>query len=179
MTVLLLGAGGLLGRALRAHLEDATNGALVARTRSELDIRDTAEVEETLRTARPTWVLNASAYTNVDGAARDPQAANAVNATAVGALAHLCARHGCRLMHFSTAYDLNGTEDGFYAEDDAPNPVSGYGASKLAGEELVRSSGASYVIVRTQWLYGSGGKSFVSSLASRAKEGMPTRVTDD
>jgi dTDP-4-dehydrorhamnose reductase len=105
--------------------------------------------------------------------------AEAVNATAVREMARLCRQHECMLVHYGTDYVFDGTKAGFYSEDDAPNPLSTYGRSKLNGEELVRASGARHLIVRSQWLFGHKGSSFVSTIFERAQKRVPTRAADD
>jgi dTDP-4-dehydrorhamnose reductase len=152
---------------------------LVAFTREDLDIRDAPALDRALREIRPDWVINASGYTNVDGAEVDPDTAFAVNAIAVGELARLCREHGYGMLHYSTDYVFDGRKDGFYSEDDAPNPVNVYGASKLDGENRVRASDARHLIVRSQWLFGGAGKSFVSTILGRAQSGTPTRAAAD
>jgi dTDP-4-dehydrorhamnose reductase len=180
LRVLLLGSAGLLGRALRTQPTHGAQGTqLISFTRQELDIRDVAAVEAKVREHRPDWVLNATAYTNVDGAETDPESAYAVNATAVGALAECCRASGCGVVHFSTDFVFAGDTERCYDEGDEPRPVNAYGASKLAGEELVRLSGARHLIVRTQWVFGVGGTSFLSTLWHRAMERQPTRVVAD
>lgn len=177
MRVVVLGAGGLLGRALAAAPPPGVS--LQCFARSGLDVRDTTALERMLHDARPHWVLNASAYTNVDGAEAGRDEAWAVNATAVGELARLCRLAGAGLAHFSTDYVFAGDREGCYAEDDPVAPVNAYGASKEAGERLVRDSGARHLIIRTQWLFGVGGKSFLSTVLDRARRGDAIRVVSD
>jgi dTDP-4-dehydrorhamnose reductase len=177
MRVLLLGAGGMLARALRAHV--TADSEITEKTRMELDIRDSPAVRQLVTATACDWVFNASGYTSVDAAEHNQEQAFAVNAVAVGALAGICAEAGCGLLHFSTDYVFDGTKKGFYAEDDEPRPLNVYGASKLSGEELLRSSDARHLIVRTQWLYGDGGRSFVGTLWDRAQSGTPTTAVDD
>jgi dTDP-4-dehydrorhamnose reductase len=174
---LLFGARGLLGGEIQRQ-RPATH-ALTALTRTEVDVRDADAVRAAIRDTAPDWVINASGYTNVDGAELEPDVAFDVNARAVGDMARLCREQRCGMLHFSTDYVFDGTKSGFYTEDDAPRPINAYGAGKLAGEVRVRESGARHLIVRTQWLYGAEGKSFVSTLRERAAGGMPTRVVDD
>jgi dTDP-4-dehydrorhamnose reductase len=176
MRVLLLGAGGMLARALRAHAHECT---VVCRTHRELDIQDRDALARALDDARPDWVINASAFTDVDGAEDDAEAAFAVNARAVGALARACRDRRCGVVHFSTDYVFDGSKAGFYSETDAPNPLNVYGASKLAGERELQESGARFLLIRTQWLFGEGGRSFVGSLWDRAIREQPTTATDD
>jgi dTDP-4-dehydrorhamnose reductase len=182
MNALLLGAGGLLGGALLK--QKPSDVALVAFTRAELDVRDSDALQRAITGCSPDWIINASGLTNVDAAEQDPDLAFAVNADAVGVMARLSRTAKCGLLHFSTDYVFDGRKGDLYTEADEPHPVNVYGESKLAGERLVASSGALYLVVRTQWLYGeagarSSGKSFVQWLWDRALEGVPTRVVAD
>jgi len=177
MRALVLGAGGLLGREFAS--EKPREHEIVALAHADLDVRDTAAVQRVIRDLSPNWVINASGFTHVDAAERDRDAAFAVNAAAVGELARVCGENRSGLAHFSTDYVFDGAKTGCYREDDEPLPLSVYGASKLAGEELVRRSGARHLIIRTQWLFGFGNRSFLSTLWQRAQERRPTRVVAD
>jgi dTDP-4-dehydrorhamnose reductase len=173
---LLLGAGGMVARALcDTALPD---WSIVARPRAELDVRDPVALAAAIDDARPDWLINTSGYTSVDGAEDHRDEAFAVNGTAVGTMGRLARARRCAVLHFSTDYVFDGTS-GPYTEDDVPNPLSVYGASKLAGETLLRESGAHHLIIRTQWVYGEGGKSFVGSLYDRARNGTPTIAVAD
>jgi dTDP-4-dehydrorhamnose reductase len=175
--VVLLGAGGLLGRSLASSPPVGTS--LSAFDRATADITDFAAIERLLQRESPDWVLNATAYTDVDGAERDRDAAFRVNGTAVGALARGCATLGCGLVHFSTDYVFAGDREACYPEDAPVSPVNSYGASKEAGESALRLSGARHVIIRTQWLFGEGGRSFLSTVARRARDRQAIRVVAD
>lgn len=145
----------------------------------DLDIRDTESVARVLVEDRPDWVLNASGLTDVDRAEQDPELALAVNGTAVGELARLCRDRGCALVHYSTDFVFDGTRNGCYTEDDVPAPINAYGRSKLLGEQLLRERAGTYLLVRTQWVYGLHGRAFLSTLWSRAVHRVPTGVVDD
>ena len=177
MKVLLLGAGGMLGRDLAAGAPDDVE--LVAATRAELDLCDGAAVERRLDAERPRWVLNAAAYTAVDRAESEPDAAERANGTAVGALAAACARRDIALLHYSTDYVFAGDASRPYAEDDPTAPLGAYGRSKLLGEEAIRASGVEHLLLRTQWLFGPHGRSFPRTMWERARRGQATRVVDD
>ena len=176
MRVVLLGAGGMLARALIREVPSGCN--LSPLTRAELDVRDSEAIARVLREVKPRYVINASAYSNVDGAESNSAEAFAVNADAVGEMARLCAASGCGLVHYSTDYVFDGAAEGFYAESDEPNPLSVYGKSKLAGEQHARSI-ERHLVIRSQWLFGGAGKSFVSTVRERALAGIPTRAADD
>lgn len=177
MRVLLLGAGGMLAREILA--QRPAQHSVVSLTRAEVDIRDPDALQRAVRENRPTWVINGSGYTDVDAAESDSTTAFAVNSKAVGDLARFCRENDCGLLHFSTDYVFDGMKDGLYAEDDATNPISVYGASKLAGEKLIRESATRHLILRTRWLYGKGVRGFISTLWERAHARMPTKAADD
>lgn len=150
MKILLTGAGGQLGSALQASL---TNHDLSSFTRAQLDITKLDEVREAIAAARPDVVINAAAYTNVDGAETDQAGAYKLNAVAPRNLAIATAEHNLPLVHVSTDYVFDGLSNRPYHEFDPTNPVSIYGHSKLAGEAAVQSLNLRHYIVRTAWLY--------------------------
>jgi dTDP-4-dehydrorhamnose reductase len=144
--ILLAGAGGQLGLAVR---DVFVRHALAPRTHAELDIAEPASVEAALDAFAPELVLNAAAYTAVDKAEAEPEAAYRVNQAGPRALALATARRGIPLLHVSTDYVFDGDKGGPYLESDATHPLSVYGASKLAGEEEVRRANPRHFIVRT------------------------------
>ena len=173
----LLGARGMLARDLAASAPGDVQ--VDAFGRSEIDIMDFAAVARVLDDRRPDWVINASAYAQVDRAETDYERALAVNGTAVGTLGELCAARGVRVLHFGTDYIFRGDATAPYRESDAPDPVNAYGRSKLAGEHGLARSGARVLVLRTQWLYGLHGKSFPRTMWERATKAAPTRVVAD
>jgi dTDP-4-dehydrorhamnose reductase len=173
--VLVLGAGGQLGRALQAALGERA----VARRHAELDITDAAAVAAALDALRPAAVVNAAAYTAVDRAESDAAAAQALNADAPGALAAACAARGVGLVHVSTDYVFDGEKSGAYREDDLPNPQGVYGASKAAGEAAVRAAHPGALIVRTSWVFSDHPPNFVLTMLRLARERGALRVVAD
>jgi dTDP-4-dehydrorhamnose reductase len=160
---LVTGAGGMLGQDLVAQLCDRPGVDLVARTRSDLDITDPDAV--TAAVDGMDVVVNAAAWTDVDGAEADEKAATAVNGTAVGHLARACAAGTARLLQVSTDYVFSGDADRPYPEHAPTAPLNAYGRGKLAGELAV----AEYLpergyVVRTAWLYGEHGGNFVATM---------------
>lgn len=147
----------------------------------QLDITDAASIAEGLTSQRPDAVVNAAAYTDVDGCESHEPQALAVNGTGAGLLAEACARAGVPLLHVSTDYVFDGSipAPGAYAEDDPTGPLSAYGRTKLAGEQAVAAAGGESWIVRTQWLYGLGGKNFVETMLRLARERDRLTVVDD
>ncbi len=172
---LVTGAGGMLGR----DLVDVLYGRKVnALTRAELDITDAPAVERAVADADV--VVNAAAWTNVDGAEAAEEAATLVNAVGPRVLAEACARHAARLVHVSTDYVFDGTATSPYPEDAPVSPRSAYGRSKAAGEVAVRDAlpDASYV-VRSAWLYGEYGANFVRTMMRLEAERYTVEVVDD
>ncbi|GAA3452589.1 dTDP-4-dehydrorhamnose reductase [Dactylosporangium matsuzakiense] len=169
---LVTGAGGMLGRDLLAVLADHD---VTAATRAELDITDTAKVRDLVN--GHDVVINAAAWTDVDGAEADEAAATAVNGTGVEVLAQACAAAGARLIHVSTDYVFPGDATEPYAEDAPTDPINAYGRSKLAGERAALRHGGH--VVRTAWLYGETGRNFVTTMLRLAGEREFVEVVDD
>lgn len=174
---LVTGAAGMLGRDLTAVLREAGH-PVTAAARSDLDVTDPAAVAGAV--AGHAVVVNAAAFTDVDGAEAAPDRAMAVNGTAPGHLADACRAAGAVLVHVSTDYVLPGDATEPYPEDAAVGPVNAYGRSKLAGERAVLAAlpDRGYV-VRTAWLYGEHGRSFVSTMLRLAGERDTVDVVDD
>jgi dTDP-4-dehydrorhamnose reductase len=157
MRVVVTGAGGQLGVDLVEHCT-SMGDEVIALDRSSLDITDAVAVRELLTSVRPDAVINAAAYTAVDACETDQATAFAVNADAVGFLSSACELSGAHLVHVSTDYVFDGTLDRPYREDDATNPQSVYGQSKLAGEIAAGSDAA---VARTSWVCGEHGNNMV------------------
>jgi len=132
-----------------------------------------------VRSVRPDVIVNAAAYTAVDRAEVERDAAFAVNAAAVCVLAEEAKKLGALLVHFSTDYVFDGEKAAPYHEDDSPHPVSVYGESKLAGERAVAASGCRYLIFRTSWVYSAHGRNFLRAILAAAQEKKELRVVDD
>jgi len=176
---LVTGAGGMLGRDLLTALGAAGEDA-VGLARGELDITDEVAVGAALRDWKPDVVVNCAAWTAVDDAEAQEEAALAVNATGAAHVAAACAEAGAGLVHVSTDYVFPGDARRPYAEDAATGPRTAYGRSKLAGERAVLGllPGTGYV-VRTAWLYGSGGPNFVRTMMRLERERPTVDVVDD
>ncbi|SRR6056297_327373 len=157
MNLVVTGAGGQLGRDVVLHAESLGDD-VVAVDKAALDITDPVAVGELLSRVRPEAVINAAAYTAVDACETNEATAFAVNADAVGHLSAACELVGAHLVHVSTDYVFDGTLDRPYREDDATNPQSAYGRSKLAGEI---AAGPSATIARTSWVCGEHGNNMV------------------
>lgn len=173
---LVVGAGGMLG----SELERALAGReFTGLRRADLDITDTDAVSAVIAAAQPDAVINAVAYTRVDDAESDEEAAFAVNATGAGALAAAAWSAGARFVHVSTDYVFHGDATEPYAEDAPLDPLGAYGRTKAAGERLVREAHPDAHIVRTAWLYGAGGANFVATMLRLAGERETVDVVAD
>lgn len=177
MHFLILGANGMLGRALQRAF---AGEEVTAWDRAELDLTSEEDVAQKIPLLEPSVVINAAAYTDVDGAEENAEEAEAVNGYAVGNLAVTCADAGIPLVHVSTDYVFDGTSADGYAEDAEPmNPMNAYGRSKLLGETLLRETGKDFWLVRTAWLYGPGGKHFVDAILRVSEGKSSVCVVDD
>jgi dTDP-4-dehydrorhamnose reductase len=175
--VLLIGALGQVGYELRRAL--APLGDVQCASRSDLDLTQPATIRARVRDAAPQVIVNAAAYTGVDRAESDADMAMAVNATAPAILAQEAKRLGAVLIHYSTDYVYDGTKKAPYVEEDAPNPLSVYGRSKLAGEQAIAAVAPAYLVLRTSWIYGARGKNFLLTIRRLAHERDELRVVDD
>ncbi len=174
----MLGKSGLLGSAFISALADF-DGEVLAPSRAELDIEDFGEVRAFLERERPDFVINCTGYTAVDDAETAREAAERLNHLAVKNLAICCRDVGAALVHFSTDYVFDGESQEVWAEDDATGPVNVYGETKLAGEKAVEDCGGKWFVVRTSWLFGSGGKNFVSTMLGLGREREEISVVND
>jgi len=177
LKVLLTGRNGQVGWELARLLP--TLGELVSTGRDELDLADDDAIRRVVREAKPQLIVNAAAYTAVDKAESEPELAMRINGTAPSVLAEEAKRLGAMLVHYSTDYVFDGTKSSAYVEDDAPNPLSVYGRSKLAGERAIRGCGCRHLILRASWVYGPRGKNFFLTIAAKARAGERLRVVDD
>ncbi len=160
--VLVVGAGGQLGQELqRTAPPDAVCAPM---TRAQLDIADASLVAACLAAATPQLVINAAAYTAVDKAESEPEAAHRGNAEGPGILAQACSRQGIRLIHISTDFVFDGTSSQPYRPEAPTAPLGEYGRSKRAGELAVQSAQPEALILRTGWVYSSFGSNFVKTM---------------
>jgi dTDP-4-dehydrorhamnose reductase len=152
---------------------------VIACDHQTLDITDSESVGVTLGRERPEAVINCAAWTDVDACESDHQRAYAVNAHAVENLAVNSRRAGAVFVTISTDYVFDGNKDGFYTQRDDPNPESVYGASKLEGERRAQAASARTVIVRTGWIFGPGGRNYLSTIIERGRRGESLKAISD
>jgi dTDP-4-dehydrorhamnose reductase len=174
MRLLITGAAGMLGRDVAAAA-GRSGHEVVALARAQLDVADRAAVHRAIVAARPDAVVNCAAWTDVDGAETDEEAATRVNGDGAGHLAEAAPY----VVHVSSDYVFDGRGSEPYREDDPTAPLSAYGRSKLAGERAIQAAGADHAIVRSSWLFGTGGRNFVDSMLRLAAERDRLRVVDD
>ena len=187
MKALLLGANGQVGQELLRAL--APLGQVVATTRGGVlpngkacevaDFNQPDSLAVLLQRIRPDVVVNAAAYTAVDRAEEDQEAAWRANADSPGVLARWCAQEKVPLVHYSTDYVFDGQGQRPYREDDVTAPLGVYGASKLAGEEAIRAAGGRHLIFRTAWVYASHGQNFLRTMLRVGAEREELKVVAD
>lgn len=170
---MIFGASGMLGSDLCRVFPDA-----VKLTHKGLDITDRTKVIESIKRIKPDVVINAAAYTNVDGCEDEQDLAFEVNGHAPGYIAQACSDIGAILVHFSTDYVFDGSKKE-YVESDTTNPINVYGQSKLMGEQEIIKNTDNYRIIRTSWLFGKNGQNFVDTMLSLSKEIETVKVVND
>lgn len=178
MKILLFGADGQLGAQLRTALSPL--GELVALSRRNGgDVTDAQAVQRAVQESAPDVIVNASAYTAVDRAESEPDAAFAVNARACETLARAAAATGAWLVHYSTDFVFDGSGSRPWRESDPPAPLSVYGASKLAGETAIRALCPRHLVMRTSWVYEAGRDNFIGAILKAACKRGSLNVVDD
>ena len=175
-TILLLGAGGQVGRELQRAL--VGKGRVVALDFPQIDFASSGSIREAVRSLRPDIIINAAAYTAVDAAEKDRDAAFAVNAAAPAVLAEEANAIGAVLVHYSTDYVFDGSKTAPYLEEDRPNPRSVYGQSKLEGERGAAQA-VKHITFRTSWVVSRHGKNFVKTMLRLARERDSLNVVAD
>jgi dTDP-4-dehydrorhamnose reductase len=176
--VLIIGAGGQIGRALVATAPP--DARISAPRRSELDLTNPAAIQRVVKAEAPDVVLNAAGYTAVDRAEAEPDLAREVNELGASRLAGAVAAVGARLLHYSTDYVFDGGQRRPYTPDDVPNPLNVYGATKLAGERAVLARlGKQAAVIRTAWVYAVEGHNFLLTMLRRMREGDEVTVVSD
>jgi dTDP-4-dehydrorhamnose reductase len=179
MRLLVTGAAGMLGHDVIAAAERAGHD-VIPLSRAQLDVRDRAAVRAAVASARPDVVVNCAAWTDVDGAEAEEEAATAINGAGAGNVGAAAADAGAFLVHVSTDYVFDGTSGAPYVESSPTCPLNAYGRSKLAGEAAVAAAAAGrHAIVRASWLFGRAGRNFVATMLGLARERDALTVVDD
>jgi dTDP-4-dehydrorhamnose reductase len=176
MKPLIIGARGMLGQAMMRTWSDLDPVGL---DMPEIDITNPPSIARAFDLYQPDVVVNCAAFTAVDACETDELKAQHVNGTAVGYLTKACVLRSIRLVHISTDYVFDGTRESGYAENAAPAPVSVYGRTKAKGEQELLQLGHLFYLVRTSWLYGQGGKNFVSTMLELGASKPELKVVND
>jgi dTDP-4-dehydrorhamnose reductase len=176
MRVLIIGATGLLGKAL---LQEWSTDEVTGISSRDADIRSRSKLNPYFARCRPEWTVLAAAYTDVDGCETDEKRAHEVNGTGAANVALECRAVGSRLLFVSTDYVFDGTKSVPYETNDEMNPLSVYGQSKAEAEKLVREILPNACVVRTSWLFGANGRCFPNTILDIAQTGKKLSVVDD
>ena len=181
MKILLLGKNGQVGWELQRSLQPLGELIALDRNSSPLcgDLLQPAALAEAVRAVAPDVIVNAAAYTAVDKAESDVDAARTINAEAVGVLAREAKALGAWLVHYSTDYVFDGSGTVPWQESDATGPLSVYGQTKLQGEQAIAESGAKHLVFRTSWVYAARGGNFAKTMLRLAQERDKLAVIDD
>ena len=166
----------MLGHALCNALAEYD---LVPADLPDYDLTKFEDLQAKINDIKPDFVINAAAFTDVDGCEASEEICDLVNGQAVGNLAQACKKIGCILVHYSTDYVFNDENSQGYLENDQINPLNAYGKSKALGEELILKSGCDFYLIRTAWLYGANGKNFVDTILDLATKQEEIKVVND
>lgn len=178
-SILVTGSNGQLGSELKVLSVQYPEYQFIFTDLPDLDISDPDSLEAFFAGKSFTYIINCAAYTAVDKAESDPETAYKVNALGPANLADIAVRNNIKLIHTSTDYVFHGDKNTALTEDEKTDPVSVYGKTKLAGEQVVTSSGAEAAIVRTSWLYSSYGANFVKTILRLASERDELKIVAD
>tara|TARA_R110001632_G_scaffold104139_1_gene213024 strand:- start:633 stop:1511 length:879 start_codon:yes stop_codon:yes gene_type:complete len=178
--ILITGAAGQLGQAMKAESVHFPNYEIIYVTRNEMELTDMTGMEQLIKSISPDLIINAGAYTAVDSAESDKEEAFEVNAVGVKSLATICKQLDIALIHISTDYVFDGTAKVPYKETAVANPQTVYGASKFAGEVGMTEANLDvYAIIRTSWLYSEYGNNFMKTMLRLGKERDTLSVVND
>ena len=176
--MLITGAGGMVARAVREFCE-ASGDSVFAYDRSQLDITNATDVFQTVKQAKPDALINCAAWTDVDGCEADAARAFAVNARGPENLAIASRDVNATFITISTDYVFDGNKEGFYTQEDEPHPLSVYGRAKLEGEQRSQEANNASIIVRSGFIFGRGGKNFLSTIVDRARRNEHLKAITD
>ncbi len=176
-TILLAGKNGQVGEELHRILPSL--GQITALGREDLDLSKPDDIRRMIREIRPNLIVNAAAYTAVDQAESNEDAARAINAIAPAVMAEEAKQIGAALVHYSTDYVFDGSKKSAYEENDPANPLNIYGKTKLEGEQAIKTSGVPHLIFRTSWVYATRGKNFLLTILRLASQREELRIVQD
>jgi dTDP-4-dehydrorhamnose reductase len=190
MKILITGSSGMLGQALLRELSDKYEvvGMDIRKLPvpgfqppafMECDITDREKAIADIASIKPDIVIHSAAYADVDGCEQNPEKAHSVNAQGTETVSLACQKCGALLCYVSTDFVFGGEKESAYIESDKPDPVNIYGKSKLDGERFVQSILKDYIIVRSSWLFGKGGKNFADTIVSKLPDGEKIKVVND
>lgn len=178
MRLLVIGKSGQLAQSLQS-LPEQNDCEIISIGRPQLDITNPTHIESTIQKIKPSIIINAAAYTNVDLAEEFAAQAFEVNETGPYNLAQVCKGENIPLIHISTDYVFDGKKASAYEESDPPSPLCIYGASKLAGENIIAKTLRQHLIFRTSWVFSPFGKNFPTTMLSLAQTGEEITVVAD
>lgn len=178
MRILLTGANGQVGKCIHALLNQK-DILLLACSKNDLDIVNEGALEAAFKDFKPTIVINASAYTDVDGSEANPEEAFAVNHQAVASLGRLSNIFNSKLIHFSTDFVFDGNKTEKYVETDKTCPLNVYGKSKLEGEKEIIKTVNEFIILRTSWVFSQYGKNFLKTIFNNLLKGNKLKIIND
>ena len=181
MRILILGPSGQIGYELAKNAGEIADVVTAGRSDADiiLDPLDRILLDNLFTEIQPNIVINAIAYTAVDKAESEPEQANLLNAQLPSHLAELCVKNDCLLIHYSTDFVFDGSQNRPWLEDDATSPLSVYGKSKLAGEKAIEGSSCTSLILRTSWVYGERGNNFLLTMLRLGRERDSISVVGD
>ncbi|WP_298117737.1 dTDP-4-dehydrorhamnose reductase [Flavobacterium sp.] len=184
MVVLVSGAAGQLGQALKLISDKYIDINFIFCSSSELDITSKQNCDSVFKKHQPNYCINAAAYTAVDKAESEPEKAHLINVIGAKNLAEVCKEYDTILLHISTDFVFDGTSTNFsktngYTEEDQPNPTGVYGLTKLQGEKVIQETFENYFIIRTSWVYSQFGNNFMKTMLRLASERENLSVVND
>ena len=177
--IAVTGKNGQLGSELQQLVNELPDFEFVFTGREDIDLTDTAAVEQLFKQHQPVYFIHGAAYTAVDKAETEKDAAFAINATATGLIAAQCKVYNTVLIYISTDYVFNGISHIPYEPDDKPDPINHYGYTKLLGEKLAMDSNLHTMVIRTSWVYSVYGANFVKTMLRLMKERSDLNVVSD
>lgn len=179
MVVLVTGSSGQLGQSLQHIAPNHKAIQFVFCTSSDLNITDIAQCNAVFKQHQPDYCINTAAYTAVDKAESEPEKAYAINVTGAKNIAEVCKAYNTVLLHISTDFVFDGTQQSPYTEEDLPNPTGVYGKTKLEGEKAVQQTWEKHYILRTSWVYSQFGHNFMKTMLRLASERDTISVVND